>query len=59
MWTASLWKQGYGQFYFAGRAQKAHRVAFELAYGTIPPGIEIDHICFRPRVRQPRITCAQ
>lgn len=35
-----------------GRYSDAHRVAYELEYGPIPQGIEIDHTCFnRPCVR--------
>lgn len=35
----------YGRFAFGGRASQAHRVAYELYVGPIPPGLEIDHLC--------------
>lgn len=50
-WTASTLKaDGYGQF---GKGERAHRVAWELAYGAIPTGLHVLHhcdnrICVRP-----------
>jgi hypothetical protein len=47
-WTASKQKNGYGRI---GRYEKqcgydmAHRVSYELTYGEIPDGLEIDHLC--------------
>ena len=38
-------KHGYGSVYYKGKQRKAHRVAFEKAYGPIPEGLQIDHIC--------------
>jgi HNH endonuclease len=35
----------YGQMYFDGRVQPAHRIAYQLAYGPIPEGLHIDHLC--------------
>jgi hypothetical protein len=42
-----LWRvgDGYAQFYFEGRVQPAHRVAYELVVGPIPDGLELDHLC--------------
>jgi len=34
----------YGQIKIAGRLRPAHRVAFELEHGVIPPGLEPDHL---------------
>lgn len=34
---------GYGRVSFGGQRKKAHRVAWELAHGEIPPGLELDH----------------
>lgn len=39
-----------GQFATA----KAHRVAWVLAYGSIPDEMTIDHLCFRPDCQNPR-----
>lgn len=38
-------KHGYGATFYKGKQQKAHRVAYEMAYGPIPDGMHIDHIC--------------
>jgi hypothetical protein len=40
---------GYGQIYWKGRSgYGAHRAAYELAYGEIPPGLAVDHTCNNP-----------
>lgn len=45
-WIASKDKHGYGHFSAAGRRiVKAHRWAWEDAYGPIPPGLTLDHLC--------------
>lgn len=41
LWEACRFENGYG--YFDNR--KAHRVSYELFKGTIPSGLEIDHLC--------------
>ncbi|SRR6266540_596316 len=38
-------KTGYGRFNLNGTSINAHRFAFELAKGTIPVGLEPDHLC--------------
>ena len=43
-WTAAI-VGGYGYFRFNGRWVRAHRFAYELTYGAIPDGFEIDHQC--------------
>ena len=45
VWTASQFRSGYGKFYFEGRAQEAHRAAYQLLVGPIPEGLVIDHLC--------------
>lgn len=45
-WTAQIAPEGYGRS--SGPDNKgalAHRAAYELAYGAIPEGMCIDHIC--------------
>lgn len=42
-WTGWIDRDGYGRV--RGR-RLAHRVAYEAAHGPIPPGLEIDHLCF-------------
>ena len=46
IWTGST-NHGYGQFYVNGKPTpgRAHRVAYELAIGPIPNGLELDHLC--------------
>jgi hypothetical protein len=46
-WTAGLDRYGYGQIKTAAGEppQRAHRVAYELAYGPIPEGMLLRHSC--------------
>lgn len=55
-WTASVTKQGYGQFSIGGRHGHklyAHRYSFELVNGDIPSGLQIDHICHNRKCVNP------
>lgn len=45
VWTAHGNNRGYGRFRVGGRQAYAHRVAYELRNGPIPPGLTIDHLC--------------
>jgi hypothetical protein len=45
IWRASTNPKGYGTFYRGDRLVGAHRFAYEITYGAIPPGMEIDHLC--------------
>lgn len=38
-------QDGYGQIRTKGKMRTAHRVAWELAHGEIPPGMQVDHAC--------------
>lgn len=48
IWTGVIMPNGYGQI---GRGRRGegmayvHRVAYELRYGKIPEGLQIDHLC--------------
>lgn len=44
-WTAAKLPNGYGAAWREGRSQKAHRVAWELTFGSIPAGSLICHHC--------------
>lgn len=38
-------RAGYGRFYFDGRRHQAHRFVYELLVGSVPEGMELDHLC--------------
>lgn len=44
-----LWRgylvSGYGQFNADNKAFMAHRYAYEMLVGPIPPGLQLDHLC--------------
>lgn len=44
-WTGAVDLNGYGVVYGNGRMRKAHRVLYEKANGTVPHGLELDHLC--------------
>jgi len=44
-WTASKFKNGYGQFRLGGTMVLAHRFSYELSIEKITKGLEIDHLC--------------
>ena len=44
-WTGANFR-GYGVFRSEGRARTVHRLSYEWANGPIPPGLEVDHMCF-------------
>lgn len=56
LWTGALDNGGYGKIGAGGdrgRTLCAHRVAWELARGPIPDGLEIDHTCHVRRCVRP------
>lgn len=48
LWIASRLSGGYGQFQMGGRPHAAHRAAWILANGPIPPGLHVLHSCDNP-----------
>lgn len=44
-WTGTRKPGGYGNAYFGGKMEGAHRVAYILAHGPIPPGMDVCHSC--------------
>lgn len=44
IWQGGKYAKGYGGFNVGGRTVPAHRVAWEVANGDIPPGMVIDHV---------------
>jgi hypothetical protein len=49
LWTASLDRRGYGQFFDGSTMVKAHRFSLAMAGQTLVQGLHVDHIC---RVRR-------
>lgn len=47
-WTAAIDQKGYGCFMRRGVPTRAHRVAYELTHGPIPPGLLALHRCDNP-----------
>lgn len=45
LWAGTLNFGGYGSLYAMGRSFMAHRVTYEDKFGSIPEGLEIDHLC--------------
>ena len=44
-WTGVVGSDGYGRFWSGVWMMQAHRFAYELRVGPIPPGFQIDHLC--------------
>jgi hypothetical protein len=54
LWMANLGFGGrYGAFYVDGRMRPAHRLAYEWLVGSVPLGLELDHLCGTPRCVNP------
>jgi|ERR1035437_1467721 hypothetical protein len=54
LWTARCFENGYGQFANgAGKTVRAHRFAYELLVGPIPPELKIDHLCHNEDTKCP------
>ena len=47
-WTGGTTLHGYGNAWMGGTNHRAHRVAYELAYGDIPDGYDVCHRCDTP-----------
>lgn len=53
-WIAFRDKSGYGTTYWRGRrGLKAHRVAYEICYGSIAKGLLVIHSCDNPSCCNP------
>lgn len=53
LWLGSGDRCGYGLFWTGATTTTAHRVAYELAIGPIPDGLNLDHKCKTPRCVRP------
>lgn len=45
LWTSTKSHNGYGLFTLGDARPRTHRISYELAYGAIPDGLVIDHLC--------------
>lgn len=45
VWTRSIASTGYGNIRIGGATYLTHRVAYVIAHGDIPDGLQIDHLC--------------
>jgi len=52
-WLGSVTTHGYGRCRINSRHQAAHRLAYELAYGSIPEGMSVCHRCDNRRCVRP------
>lgn len=48
MWTGGITSGGYGCIWNGSVMESAHRVAYKLHYGSIPPGTVVMHSCDTP-----------
>lgn len=56
-WDGKTNAEGYAKLKVDGVWYYAHRFAYELAYGPIPPGMTVDHLCHDPAVCTLGIEC--
>lgn len=63
IWTSCLNRKGYGRFRMNSRLFFSHRVAYTLCVGTIPDGLQLDHLCRVPACCNPShleaVTCRE
>lgn len=45
LWTGAITSDGYGSYWVGNKSFKAHRIAYQMSVGTIPSGLQIDHLC--------------
>jgi hypothetical protein len=53
LWTATTIKGGYGHVGKDGKLVLAHRASYEMAYGPIPAGMQVDHKCHQTSCVRP------
>lgn len=45
LWMGRKDKHGYGTVWWENRRQLVHRLVWQMLVGTIPDGLQIDHLC--------------
>lgn len=45
LWLGELNRNGYGRLSVRGKKQMVHRLSYTLAFGGIPQGRILDHLC--------------
>ena len=53
IWQSAKYPTGYGHIRFGKKSAYAHRVFYELIFGNIPEGKELDHLCRNPSCVNP------
>lgn len=53
IWTGARDPRGYGNLQIKGVRTYAHRFAYQMAYGDIPSGMYVDHLCHNPSCCNP------
>lgn len=48
VWVGPRTRGGYGSAHFGGVKTTAHRLAYIAKHGSVPEGLEIDHLCRTP-----------
>lgn len=45
LWPYAKYYDGYGQVVINRKTHRVYKVAFELRYGKVPDGLQLDHLC--------------
>lgn len=53
IWTGCLFQRGYGHYILRKKDYRSHRVAYQIAYGTIPLDKVVCHKCDNPSCVNP------
>lgn len=53
-WLGAKNSDGYGNFYYQGKYEKAHRAAWIIYFGEIPNGLCVCHHCDNPSCVNPK-----
>ncbi len=56
VWIGSKW-QGYGKVWYQGRFRRVHSLLYEAAFGPVPEGLEVDHLCHTETCPRPGVDC--